>query len=105
MFGDLPASGYDVKVSLLSKKYFCDNPNCARKIFPERFKQEIRPHHRRFNRCKELLSNLALELGGNKGAAISRLARLPVSPSTILRIIKRQDLHTSKGNFRNYWYR
>ena len=64
----------------------------CRKAFTERFKLEISPYYRRFNRCKELLSNLALELGGNKGAAINRLAKLPVSPSTILRIIKRQDL-------------
>lgn len=96
IFGDLPASGYDVKVSILSRKYFCDNPDCTRKIFTERFTQEIYPHHRRFNRCRKLLSNLALELGGNKGAVISRLARLPVSPSTLLRIIKKQDLYVAK---------
>ena len=89
---DLPTSGYDVKVLILSGKYFCDNAECSRKIFTERFKQEISPYYRRFNRCKELLRNFALELGGNKGAAISRLAKLPVSPSTILRIIKRQHL-------------
>ena len=93
---DLPSSGYDVKVLILSGKYFCDNAACSRKVFTERFKQEISPYCRRFNRCKELLSNLALELGGNKGAAISRLARLPASPSTMLRIIKRQDLPIPK---------
>jgi len=89
---DLPTSGYDVKVIILSGKYFCDNVQCSRKIFTERFKQEISPYYRRFNRCKALLGNFALELGGNKGAAISRLVRLRVSPSTILRIIKRQPL-------------
>ena len=93
---DLPTSGYDVKVLILSGKYFCDNVHCCRKIFTERFKQEISPYYRRFNRCKELLSNFALELGGNKGAAISRFARLPVSASTILRIIKRQQLPVPK---------
>lgn len=93
--GDLPASGYVVKVLILSGKYFCDNAECSRKIFTERFRQEIKPYNRRFNRCRDLLSNLALELGGNKGAAISRLARLPVSSSTILRIIKRQDLQVA----------
>lgn len=89
---DLPTSGYNVKVLILSGKYFCDNGACSRKVFTERFNKEISPYCRRFNRCKELLCNLALELGGNKGAAISRLARLPVSSSTILRIIKRQNL-------------
>lgn len=93
IFCDLPTSGYTVKVLMLSGKYFCDNPDCTQKVFTERFTKEIYPYHRRFNRCTELLRSLALELGGNKGSAISRLANLPVSPSTILRIIKRQDLH------------
>jgi transposase len=92
IFCDLPTSGYSVKVLMLSGKYFCDNPDCTQKVFTERFKKEISPYHRRFNRCTELLRSLALELGGNKGSAISRLTNLPVSPSTILRIIKRQDL-------------
>lgn len=92
---DLPTSGYDVKILILSGKYFCDNTECSRKIFTERYKEEISPYYRRFNRCKELLRNFALELGGNKGAAISCLVRLRVSPSTILRIIKRQSLPIS----------
>jgi transposase len=92
IFGDLPTSGYGVQVLMLSRKYFCDNPDCTQKVFTERFKNEISPYHRRFNRCTELLRSLALELGGNKGSAISHLTNLPVSPSTILRIIKRQDL-------------
>lgn len=96
IFCDLPTSGYSVKVLMLSGKYFCDNPDCTQKVFTERFTKEIYPYHRRFNRCAELLRSLALELGGNKGSAISRLANLPVSPSTILRIIKRQDLHVAQ---------
>lgn len=91
-FGDLPSSGYGVQVLMLSRKYFCDNPECTQKVFTERFKKEIVPYHRRFNRCTELLRSLALELGGNKGSAIAYHTHLPVSPSTILRIIKRQDL-------------
>lgn len=96
IFCDLPTSGYSVKVLILSGKYFCDNPDCTQKVFTERFTKEIYPYHRRFNRCTELLRSLALELGGNKGSAISHLANLPVSPSTILRIIKRQDLHVAR---------
>jgi transposase len=39
-------------------------------------------------RSNDLLARMALELGGNKGAAISGYVGIPVSPSTILRIIK-----------------
>ncbi|MHA4847233.1 ISL3 family transposase [Flavitalea antarctica] len=92
VLGDLPSSGYSVRVLMLSRKYFCDNPDCTQKVFTERFKKEISPYHRRFNRCTELLRSLALELGGNKGSAIAYLTHLPVSPSTILRVIKRLEL-------------
>jgi transposase len=71
--GDLPSSGYSVQVLMLSRKYFCDNPDCTQKVFTERFEKEISPYHRRFNRCTELLRSLALELGGNKGSAIAYL--------------------------------
>lgn len=93
---DLPTSGLSVEVTVITRKYFCDNPRCGRKIFTERFNQEIVPYHRRFNRCKTLLANIALELGGNKGALISRMTGLLVSPSTILRIIKRMTLEVQK---------
>jgi hypothetical protein len=96
MLADLPTSGYHVKVTVLSRKYFCDNPDCLRKVFTERFNQEIIPYHRRFSRQQNLLANIALELGGNKGAAISRLSAMPVSASTILRIIKRMNLRIQK---------
>lgn len=96
MLADLPVSGHLVKVTIVSRKYFCDNPQCLRKIFTERFTGEIIPYQRRFNRSNHLLSNIALELGGNKGALISRLVGLPVSASTILRVIKRMSLKVKK---------
>src|SRR6187200_3207847 len=51
IFCDLPTSGFSVKVLIVSRKYFCDNPSCTRKVFTERFTKEIHPYHRRFNRC------------------------------------------------------
>jgi len=75
----------------MSGKYFCGNCSCPRKIFTERFASEISPHGRRLIRSNNLLCKIALELGGNKGATISRFIGIPVSPSTILRIKKRFD--------------
>ena len=89
---DLPISGFIVKIVLMARKYFCDNPECGRKIFTERFDCEIRPYDRRLIRSNDLLSRLALELGGNMGSIISRYIKIPVSPSTILRMLKRLDI-------------
>lgn len=89
---DLPISGSSVRIKLMSRKFFCDNSSCPRKIFTERFTHEIRPHGRRLIRSSNLLCKMALELGGNKGATISRFIGIPISPSTILRIIRRFDI-------------
>lgn len=89
---DLPISGHLSKVKLKARKYFCDNRECPRKVFTERFDYEIKPYYRRMIRSNDLLLRMALELGGNTGSAISRYIGVPVSPSTILRVIKRLDI-------------
>ncbi|HFK5535976.1 TPA: ISL3 family transposase [Elizabethkingia anophelis] len=89
---DLPISGHMVKVKLKTRKYFCDNAVCPRKVFTERFDYEIRPYYRRMVRSNDLITRMALELGGNTGAAISRYVGIPVSPTTILRVIKRIEI-------------
>lgn len=40
----------------------------------------------------ELIAKIALELGGNKGANISRYVGVPVSPSTVIRVIKKLEM-------------
>ncbi|RZL15299.1 MAG: transposase family protein [Pedobacter sp.] len=77
---DLPISGHMAKVKLKARKYFCDNAVCPRKVFTERFDYEIRPYYRRMVRSNDLLMRMALELGGNAGAAIARLACLSAQP-------------------------
>lgn len=89
---DLPVSGYIVKVKLRARKYFCDNSICHRKVFTERFDCEIRPYYRRMIRSNDLLFKMGLELGGNRGSAISRYVGLPVSSSTMLRVIHGVDI-------------
>ncbi|UKT65969.1 transposase [Pedobacter mucosus] len=43
-------------------------------------------------RSNDLLVRIALELGGNTGVAISRYVGIPVSPSTIFRVINRVNI-------------
>jgi transposase len=94
MLSDLPVSGHQTRFDLIARRYFCDNPKCRRKIFTERFQFEIKPYRRRLLRSNELLGRLALELGGNTGSRISRHVGIPVSPSTLLRIIKQIEIQT-----------
>jgi transposase len=85
-------SGNRSRIRLLSRKYFCDNPACHRKVFTERFEFEIKPYNRRLIRSNDLLQRIGLELGGNKGSTISRYVGLPVSPATMLRLIGKLEI-------------
>ncbi|MFC4872593.1 ISL3 family transposase [Negadavirga shengliensis] len=91
-FSDLPVSGKGVKVVVESRKFFCRNRKCRRKIFTERFDCEITPYGRSFNRSVHLIRKLGLELGGNKGSAICKAIGFPVSPSSVLRNVKQIQL-------------
>jgi hypothetical protein len=46
--GDLPVSGKTAKVKLQVRKFFCENTGCSRKIFTERFKEQLNTYSRRF---------------------------------------------------------
>lgn len=89
MLADLPIFGYNVQVLLYSRKFFCNNERCHRKIFIERFTSELNAYGRRFSRTADLLAKIGLELGGNKGAVVSRLIGCPVSATTMLRVVKK----------------
>lgn len=87
-FSDLPVSGREVKVILESRKFFCKNKKCKRKIFTERYGTEIGPYRRCFDRFVKVVEKLGLELGGNKGSAICKAIGYQVSPSYVLRTVK-----------------
>lgn len=85
--GDLPVSGKIVQLKLHVRKFFCENTNCTRKIYTERFKHQLNSYGRRFERLNEQLSSMGLELGGNVAHRISKLSSVKISASTILRLI------------------
>lgn len=60
--GDLPVSGKIAQLKLHVIKLFCENTNCTRKIFTERFKHQLNFYGRRIKRLNEQLSSMGLEL-------------------------------------------
>lgn len=84
---DLPISGKLVQLQLRARKFFCYNKSCPRKVFTERFGLGILPYARRLCRSIDVLRTIGLEVGGNKGALISRIVGSPVSSSTMLRLV------------------
>jgi len=54
--GDLPWQGLAVRISLLTRRWFCDTPDCTRRIFTERFPALVPAHGRRTARLATLLT-------------------------------------------------
>jgi transposase len=86
---DLPWSWLRIRLALQVRRFFCDNPACPRVIFVERLGSAIRAYARRTSRLNAQLCVLAQALGGQAGAAVVHKIGMPVSASTLLRLLKR----------------
>ncbi|MCL4489707.1 MAG: ISL3 family transposase [Chloroflexi bacterium] len=89
---DVPWSGVPVKIRLRVRRFFCDNPDCSRRIFVERLSPAIAPYARRTHRLELLLEAFSLALGGEAGAPLAQRSGMPTSPNSLLRLIRRTSL-------------
>jgi transposase len=84
---DLPWRGHIVRLRVHSRRWFCDVPDCPRKIFAERFDGVLARYARRTEGTTELLTAFALQAGGEGGARLAHKAGVPTSPDTLLRLL------------------
>jgi transposase len=84
---DLPWTGYSIHIHWRVRKFYCKNEQCPRKVFCERLGECIDPHGRRTCRLNRHLNEIGFALGGNSGAYLAQFLGMPVSPSTMLRIV------------------
>src|SRR6266851_9969753 len=85
---DLPWRGQTVRMRVHSRRWFCDEPTCPRKIFAERFDGALARYARRTVDADDLLTTFALQAGGEGGARLARKAGVPVSPDSLLRLLR-----------------
>jgi transposase len=86
---DLPAHGRRVLVTLTVRRFRCTNGHCARRIFAERFGDDIvAPYARRTARLQSIIHHLGLALGGRPGQGLARRLLMPVSKDTLLRLVR-----------------
>ncbi len=86
---DVPCGDHCVRLRLWVRKFFCDNSQCARRIFAERLPGLTMPYARRTQRLDERLTQLGCESGGEAAARMSQTQHLgPWSPDVILRLIR-----------------
>jgi transposase len=66
-------------------------PHCRRRIFAERFGDDVLPiRSRRTARLDYIVHHLGLALGGGPAASFAKRLMLPVSNDTLLRIVSRR---------------
>ena len=88
---DLPIAGQRVVLVLHARRFCCDALRCARRIFTERFDDNIlKPWARRTARLDQIVHCLALALGGRPAASFARRLSMPVSNDTLLRAVRRR---------------
>lgn len=92
MLVDLPCAGRRLELHLTVRRFVCSVGNCHRKIFAERFGDDvIRPMARRTARLDCLVRHLALALGGRPAARFADRLGFAVSNDTLLRTVRRYD--------------
>ncbi len=84
---DLPCGGQRVRLQIQVRKYFCDVPSCARKIFAERLMPFVEPRARVTQRLSQIVQIIGLATGGRLGVRVTDRLGIQTSRMTILRRI------------------
>jgi transposase len=92
---DLALAGHKVRLCLNVRRFFCSNLACERKTFTERLPGVIKPFARRTDRLAETLCSLGQALGGEAGSRCATHLAIPVSPDTLLRLVRHSGLPPS----------
>ena len=86
---DLACAGYPVCICLQVRRFFCENEQCKYRTFAERLPVLVEPYARRTTRLAQQQMQIAFEVGGEAGARILEILQMPVSPDTLIRLMRR----------------
>jgi transposase len=85
---DLPWANLAVQVRLHVRRFFCDNPACARIIFTERLPTVVVPYGRKTIRLVDLVTAIGFALGGEAGKRMSQQVGCSTSGDALLHQIR-----------------
>ena len=89
--GDLPIAGRRAVLMLQARRFRCEAVLCERRIFAERFNDNIlKPWARRTAQLDQIVHCLALALGGRPAASFARRLSIQVSNDTLLRAVRKR---------------
>jgi transposase len=85
---DLPWQGLAVRFRLHTRRWYCPNPDCQRRIFTARLSEVVASFARRTTWLAEVIDAIARALGGEPGARVLATLGLPLSADTRLNRIR-----------------
>ena len=89
---DLPTSGKEVRLTLTIQRFYCHDPDCARRTFTERLPRLLDRHAQRTRRLADAQVRTALALGATPTARLLPYLAMPTSATTLLRGIRKWPL-------------
>jgi len=103
-FQDLPIQGKKVFVSIINRKYFCENRNCPNKTFAESF-DFLRPKSKKSERLINQIMKLSTEVSSVTASRMLKDGVVDVSKSTICDMLKKNNKSVGQGKRRENLYR
>jgi transposase len=82
---DVPCGEYPVRIVLQTRRFFCRQPGCSRRIFTERFPTFLLPRARLTERFRALLVALSVALAHEAAGRLARHLQLLTSVTTLRR--------------------
>jgi transposase len=89
---DLPWAGVTVELRLRARKFFCDAPECPRRIFTERIPTVVAPRARATVRFTVAQQRIGLALGGAAGERLALDLAFPSGIDSLLRSVRAAPL-------------
>jgi transposase len=91
---DLPWRNRTVRMRVMVRRFRCVNPHCRRYTFAEDCGANLRRRAQRTVEANETLLEIARVGGGEAGTRTAKRIGMPVSPDTLLRLIRRNPAPT-----------
>ena len=85
---DLPLHGRSLEMTFRARRFRCRNPRCQQSIFTDQPPELAVRYGRRSIQERDVLLKMAVEESAMAASRVATLVGMPVSPSTVLRIVK-----------------
>ena len=85
---DLPLHGRRLEMTFRARRFRCRNPRCRQSVFTEQPPELAVRYGRRSTQERGVLLKMAVEESAMAASRIATLVGMPVSPSTVLRMVK-----------------